>query len=379
MDIYSELGVKTVINAAGTVTAYSGTLMPPEVTDAMAAASRAYVVMDELHRAAGKRIADLVGVEAAHVCASASAGIALMAAACMTGADPDRIAQLPDTRGMKHRFVAHTAHRNHFNQALRLSGGQIVEVGPDEAEWEEALQHPDAAAAYYTVSWFLTGPVLSLSQVAQIAHRAGLPLIVDAAAGVPPLSNLSRFLDEGADLVAFSGGKALRGPQASGLVLGRADLVEACRRNDCPNMGVGRPMKAGKEEIVGLVVAVERYVRKDHAAQAQTWERWVAHIIEALCDLEHVRVWRQFTQGSGYQIPHVAITWDVDRLGLTHEEAVTHLLGGTPRIALQFITPQRFPQGHFESPELRIFPHSLVEGEEIVVARRLREELSCGQ
>lgn len=374
MDVYAELGVEPIINATGTLTRLSGTLMPPEVMEAMAAASRRFVNMDELHLAAGRRIADLVGVEAAHVCNGAAAGIALMASACMAGTDAKRIAQLPDTTGMKHHFVIQGAHRNPFDQALRQAGGVFVEVGPGEAELRAALDGP-VAAVYYTLSWFCFGEALPLPEAARLAHAAGVPLILDAAAQVPPVSNLSRFLEQGADLVTFSGGKALRGPQSSGLILGRADLVEACRLNDNPHSGIGRPMKAGKEEIVGLVKAVELYVVKDHQRESDSWEARVAHIVDALGGLPHVTATRRMPHGVGQQVPLAAVSWDEQALGLTYAEAAERLLSGPPRIAVRVVTPDNYAFAGFTTGEIRVYADNLQDGEEIVVARRIREVL----
>ena len=375
MDVYGELGLETIINAAGTLTTLSGSLMLPQVTDAMAAASRAFVHMGELHLAAGQRIAELVGVEAAHVCAGASAGITLMAAACMAGTDPVQIKQLPDTTGTKFKFVAQRAHRNPFDQALRLAGGEIVEIGPDIGELSRAIDDDAVAGVFYTFSWFCRQEALPLTEVAETAHRHRVPVIVDAAAEVPPLENLWRFVKEGADLVTFSGGKAIRGPQSSGFILGREDLVEACRLNDNPNMGVGRPMKVPKEEIVGLVKAVELYVTRDHAAESLVWDRRVARVLETLSDLEHVHVWRQLPYGIGQQIPHVALTWDRGALGVTYEELVQELMKGQPRIAVQYMNLSTYDFAGFESSQIRIHPHTLREGEEVIVAERIAEIL----
>jgi len=297
-----------------------------------------------------------------------------MAAACMADTDREKIVRLPDTTGMKQKFLVQRAHRNPFDQALRVAGGAFVEIGADADELVEALDE-EVAAVFHTFAWFCTGEGLPLEQVAKIAHRAGVPVIVDAAAEVPPAENLSRFLREGADLVTFSGGKAIRGPQSSGLVLGRRDLVEACRLNDNPNMSVGRSMKVGKEEIVGLVKAVELYVGKDHAAERVVWERRVACVIEALSDLKHMRAWRQLPYGIGQQIPHAALSWDEHALGVTHEEAVRKLLDAQPRIAVQWVSTPRYAFAGLEAPQVRVHPHALCEGEEVMVARRVREVL----
>ncbi len=379
MTIYTELGIAPIINAAGTLTTFGGSLMPPQVTDAMAEASRAFVDMQELHLKAGQRIAVLIGVEAAHICNGAAAGIAIMAAACMAGTDRAKIARLPDTTGMRHTFIVHRSHRNPFDQALRLAGGRFHDIDADMAQLQAALQPPlldEVAAVYYTFAWFCTGPALSFREVTRMAHAAGVPVIVDAAAEVPPIVNLTQFLDDGADLVVFSGGKAIRGPQSSGMILGRADLVEACRLNDAPHMAIGRPMKVGKEEIAGLVKAVELYVNRDHNAEIAVWKARVAHILAALSDLPHVRAWQQWPYGIGQQIPHAAVSWDEAALGISHEEAHRRLLAGPPRIAAQIVSPQRYDWSGFAAPELRLHPHTLQEGEEITVARCLRELLA---
>ena len=376
MDIYDELGVDTIVNAAGTLTSLGGSLMLPEVIDAMVAASRSFVNLSELHLAAGRRIAELVGVEAAHVCAGAAAGIALMAAACMAGSDRDKIKRLPDTAGMKHGFVVQRAHRQPFDQALRLAGGELVEIGADADELEKALGDEAVAGVFYTFAWFCIRQALPLEQVAERAHQHGVPVIVDAAAEVPPMENLWRFVKEGADLVAFSGGKAIRGPQSSGFVLGRESLVEACRLNDNPNMAVGRPMKAGKEEIVGLVKAIELYVARDHAAHSFAWERRVARVLETLSELENVRVWRQLPYGVGQQIPHAALSWDEQAIGVTYAGLLQRLVDGRPRIAVQLVQPSSYDFAGFKSPQVRIHAHTLREGEEVVVAERIRELLA---
>jgi uncharacterized pyridoxal phosphate-dependent enzyme len=378
MDVYEELGVGTIINAAGTLTNMGGSLMLPEVVEAMVAASHSFVNMKELHLAAGKRIAELAGAEAAHVCAGAAAGISLMAAACMAGSDADKIKRLPDTKGMKNQFVVQYAHRQPFDQALRVAGGEFIEIGADAGELRQVVDEKTVAGVFHTFAWFCVRDALPLEQVAEIAHESGVPVIVDAAAEVPPVENLWRFTKDGADLVTFSGGKAMRGPQSSGLILGRQDLVEACRLNDNPNMGIGRPMKVPKEEIVGLVKAVELYVARDHAADSLVWDRRVARMIEVLSGLEHVQARRQFPYGIGQQIPHVALTLDEGALGIGYEELVHRLLDGQPRIAVQLVQPSSYDFAGFTSPEVRLHPHTLREGEEVVVAERIVEILGDG-
>jgi L-seryl-tRNA(Ser) seleniumtransferase len=372
MNVYQQLGVVPIINASGSMTTLGGSIMPPEVTDAMAAASRHFVDIHQLHRAAGRRIAELIGVEAAHVCAGASAGITLMAAACMAGTDRNKIARLPDTTGMANRFVVHRAHRNPFDHAVQIAGGKFVEISASASELERALD-AGAAAVSYVYAWFCAGQALPLGEVARLAHRAGVPVIVDAAGQVPPVDNLSRFLDEGADLVAFSGGKSIRGPQTSGLILGRKDLIEACAMNDCPHIEcMGRGMKAGKEEIVGLVKAVELYHAKDHAAEMAVWEGRVAHIAGVLSEVAGVRAERAMPAGIGYLIPYVSVSWDEKELGRTHRGVAQALLEGEPPIAVRLVG---VGGDQVAGPQMWLHVHSLQEGEEAIVARRVREIL----
>ncbi|HCL28658.1 MAG TPA: hypothetical protein DIC52_09505 [Candidatus Latescibacteria bacterium] len=381
MDIYRRLGVEPVINAGGTLTRLSGSIMHPEVVEAMKEASRQYVDMTELHAAAGRRIAELIGVEGAHVCAGATAGIAIMAAAVMAGADRERVRQLPDTTGLADCFVSLHAHRNAFDQALRLAGGRFLNVDPTAEAVGAALRQQDVAGFFYTFSWFNTGESLDLSVVCELAKAAGKPVIVDAAAEVPPLAHLRLFLDQGADLVTFSGGKAMCGPQSGGIILGaRADLIEACAANDAPNMSVGRGMKAGKEEICGVVRAIELYMARDHAADQQLWERQVAHILRILENaVEGVLAWRQLPHGEGQQIPHVAISWEAADLGgRSCADVAAALKADSPRIACQLIHEPVYAFAKETGPQLRFHVHTLKEGEEGIVAQRVRSALESG-
>ncbi|MFN2229947.1 MAG: aminotransferase class V-fold PLP-dependent enzyme [Anaerolineae bacterium] len=376
MNVYEELGLETVINAAGTLTKLGGSVMPTEVVQAMVDASHDFVDMGELHLAAGRRIAELTGVEAAHICAGATAGIALMAAACMTGTDREKVDRLPDTSGMPDRFLVQRSHRQPYERAIRFAGGKMVEVAPDASELERALAGEGVAGVFYTFAWFLREEALPLVEVADLAHERGVPVIVDAAAEVPPVENLWRFVKEGADLVAFSGGKAMRGPQSTGLVLGRADLVEACRLNDNPFDAVGRSMKVCKEEIAGLLKAVEIYVRQDQQRQSLIWDQRVARMIETLAGVPGLQAVRQLPYGVGQQIPHVALRWEQDALSMSCQELVESLRAGKPRIAVQLVPITHYGGIVFGHNEIRVHPHTLREGEEVVVAERIRALLS---
>ncbi len=384
MGFYESLGVRPVINAAGTLTSLGGSLMAPAVLDAMSDAAGAFVDMGELHLAAGRRIAELLGVEAAHVVACASAGITSMAAACMTRGDPQMVARLPDTAGMRDRFVVQRTHRTGFDRGVLIAGGRFQEVEPDEESLRRALGDSAVAAGtaaapalapaalYYTLAWFCDGPAVPLERTCEIAHAGGIPVIVDAAAEVPPVRNFVRFLNEGADLVTFSGGKAVCGPQSSGIVIGRTDLVAACAAGDSPNMGVGRGMKAGKEEIAGLVTALEHYVLADHGKQLEGWQAMLTRVARELETLSGVSTRTLLPHGVGQQIPYLAVSWSPAAVGLHLEEAARLLLEGSPRVAVQVHNRASGEFNEDRGPELRVHPHTLRPGEEIVVARRLR-------
>ncbi|MFQ5631378.1 MAG: aminotransferase class V-fold PLP-dependent enzyme [bacterium] len=372
MNIYQQLGVEPLINAAGSLTALGGELMHPEVVEAIVAASHDFVDINELHKAAGQRIAEWIGVEAAHVCGSASAGITLMAAACMAGADQTRIAQLPDTSDMKNKFVVHRAHRNAFEHAIHIAGGQFHNIDADPHALVETLRRDDIAAVYYTFAWFCVGEVLPLTQTAAIAYDFGIPMIVDAAQ-VSPVQGFSQYIDAGADLIVFSGGKSLHGPQTSGVILGRKDLVEACTANDSPNIKcIGRGMKVSKESIIGLVKAVELYLKKDHAAELALLEQRAAFIIDALSSVAEIEARRIVPLNAGYPIPYVKVNWNEEKLGVTYQQLAHTLREGQPRIAVRILEAN---MSGVDAPYIRICVHTLKDGEEAIVVRRIKEIL----
>ena len=308
MQIYQDLGARRFINAAGTYTRLGGSRMPPVVVAAMAEAARHFVDMDELQLRVGARLAALTRNEAAYVTSGAAAGLTLATAACMAGTDPGRARQLPDVRGLPNQVVMQRAHRNPYDYAVRLLPIELVEIGypnqitPVEGwELEHALGEHTAAVLYVAGGWTSPGS-LPLPMVADIAHRRGVPVIVDAAAQLPPKENLWRFTQLGADLAIFSGGKDLRGPQSTGLIVGRRDLVDACFLLGAPHHGIARGFKVGKEEMVGLLAAVQRYIEQDEEARLQWTERFVASLVERLGG-PHLRVERSFPNEAGQPMP----------------------------------------------------------------------------
>lgn len=310
MSIYADLGIPTIINAKGPSTRVSGGFLAPEVAGAMADAGRYCVDVAELQAHASKLIAEVTGAEAGIVTSGAAAGLLLGTAACVAGLDPGRMGRLPDTSGMKNEVVMVRSQRNFYDHAVRTVGVKLVEVGlPDryagagvrDAEaWEIADAVTDRTAAIFWVAGGNSQP--PLPAVAQVARAAGVPLIVDAAAQLPPASNLKRFINEGADLVAFSGGKAIGGPQGSGILCGKRDLVmsailqnldldiywvqwsppasliDKARLRGLPQHGIGRTCKVGKETVIGLMVALRRFVAESDEVRRG---RWMA-LIEAL-------------------------------------------------------------------------------------------------
>ena len=392
VSVYKRLGVKTIINAAGPATRLGGTLMDAEVLAAMNEAAGAFVKMDELQEAAGRIIAQITGAESGYVTSGAAAALALGTAACMTGTDPVKINQLPDSRGMKNKVVIQRAHRYDYDHAITSVGAVLVEVGfPDLTfpyELDAAITDDTAAVAYYPVR---SRPALPLDTVVTIAHRRGVPVIVDAALDVPPAANLRLFVQRGADLVAFSGGKAVRGPQASGFLCGRADLIRAVALHNLdmdvrpetwtfrawadsagipgpPHHGVGRSMKVGKEEIVGLVVALERYVRADHAATRADWTAKLTAVRNEIVGVEGLRATIVEHPGTGMAVPHALVELDEQRLGLTAYDLLNRLQEWDPPIYLGEELAWR--------GAVTINPMTLRGGDETVIARAVSRIVS---
>jgi L-seryl-tRNA(Ser) seleniumtransferase len=342
----------------------------------MREASQALVNLDELNEAAGAAIARILGAEAAFVTAGASAGLVLQAAACMAGDDLARITRLPDTRGMRDEIVIQRAHRFAYDQAYRVAGGTLVEIGlarrTQPFELEEAIGERTAAVAYL-VSPFTSPPgVLTLEQVVAIAHRRGVPVIVDAASMLPPRENLTRFLRLGADLVSFSGGKGIRGPQSTGILAGRRDLVRAAALNASPNQALGRAAKTSKEEVAGLVTALELFVAEDEKAEMARYTEVCARIVEGLRDLPGLRVVVE-QDPVNRVIPHAVVYFTPEWVGPSGHAVQVALAQGDPHVYVQ----QGAHQGGY-ADEIAVDPINLQPGEEEIVARRLREALTRG-
>lgn len=365
--IYERLGVRTRINAKGTYTYLTGSLVPPEVSHAMEEASQHYVYLVDLQEAVGKKIAEMVGVEAAMVTSGAAGAIMLGTAACVAGKDPEKIQRLPDITGMKSEVIIQKTHRNAFDHAIRNVGVRLVVVETPE-EMENAVS--EKTAMMYFLNAAQNQGRVGLEKFIEVGKRHGVPTFNDAAADVPPKEHLSDYNKMGFDLVAFSGGKGLRGPQCAGLLLGRKDLIEAALLNNNPHEDtIGRPCKVGKEEIVGMFATLERYLKIDHAAEWKDWEARLATIEKTVSTVPGVHMGR-FTPEVANHVPHVYFQWDEKAFGLTQAECAKQLEDGEPSI---ICLAGDYPHG------LSVTPYMMKPGEERIVARRLKEIFTAAE
>jgi D-glucosaminate-6-phosphate ammonia-lyase len=358
-DYFRDLGIRPFINASGTYTAMTASLMPPEVMDAINYASKHYVMLEELQQKVGERIAALVHAEAAMVTSGAASALTLGTAAVLTGSDQQKMVALPDLTGMKSEVIIQKAHRFGYDHAVRNCGVRLVEV--ESREDLERAVNPNTAMMLFYNNNNKEGRIQD-EEFVQLGKKHSVPTLNDAAADVPPVENLWKYTKMGFDLVAFSGGKGIRGPQSAGLLLGRKDLIAAARLNAPPNGNtVGRGMKVNKEEIVGMLAALELYVKKDHAREQQDFERRAETIRTSVATLPGVKA-EIFTPEVANHVPHVRITWD-DK-SLTPAAVVTAMRDGEPSIAIRS-----------EGPALVIGVWMMRPGEDKVVAKRLRQAL----
>lgn len=371
-EVYKKLGVKPVINAQSWVTSLGGSLMRPEVLRAMDEAATAFVDMTELNRAAGEVVARACGADMGLVTAGCAAAEVLMAAACMTGVDEAKVEQLPDATGMKNEILMFSGHRNRYDGAFEIPGARIKEFGHGDSarayHLEAAFTEQTCAVAYVMGPFIKQG--LGLEKTIEIAHAHSVPVIVDAAAEVPPRDNLSRFITMGADMVAFSGGKGLGGPQSAGLLAGRQNLMEAAYLNslnlDSPKAGIGRPMKVSKENLVGMVAALELYMDTDEAALIEGWRSKASYVARTLEGIKGLRVVIEDTPVDR-QGPQPVIYFERDWNGPSPSEVRQRLLDGDPSIRVG---------GGGVRDEINVVMVNVQDGEEKIIAERLVEALS---
>jgi L-seryl-tRNA(Ser) seleniumtransferase len=362
-DVIQELGVRSFINAAGTFTALTGSLMRPETMAAMQVASRKYVQLEDLHDAVGKRIAELLDCPAALVTAGCASALSLGTAACVAGSDRGRIRRLPDTTGMKNEVLVQRSHRVGYDHAIRNAGVKMIEVQTRE-ELESAI-NVQTAMMFFLNSSDRQGQVHHEEFVA-IARKHNIPTLIDAAADVPPADNLRRFTRIGFDLVGFSGGKGLRGPQSTGLLLGRKDLIAAARLNNSPNSdSLCRSNKVNKEEVIGMLVALELYLKQDHDAVWKDWEQRCARITGALRSFADVKT-DVYVPAIANAVPHLRVTWDTKARNLTVTQMVQKLREGQPSIEV----------GPGSRQQLQVGVWMMEPGDDEIVGERIRSILA---
>jgi uncharacterized pyridoxal phosphate-dependent enzyme len=360
-DYFKELGVRPFINAAGTYTDMTASLMPPEVMDAINYASKNFVFLNDLHDKVGARIAELVKAEAAMVSCGAASAMTLGTAAVLTGGDPKKIVDLPNLAGMKSEVIMQKSHRFGYDHAVRNCGVTIVEV-ETAAELEAAITPRTAMMLFYNNNNSV-GQIRD-EEFVRLGKKHGVVTMNDCAADVPPVENLWKYTAMGFDLVVFSGGKGIRGPQSAGLLLGRKDLIVAARANAAPNGNtVGRGMKVNKEEMLGMLVALERFIKIDHAAQHQEYQRRAEVIQKSVAGVKGVTTEIVVPEVANH-VPHLQIKLDPAVAGISGPEVSKRLREGTPSIGVR------------PGDELMIGVWMMQPGEEKVVAARLKDVLT---
>jgi L-seryl-tRNA(Ser) seleniumtransferase len=365
-DYFKELGVRPFLNAAGTYTTLTASLMPKEVAEAWLYASKTYVPLIDLHDAVGKRIASLIGCEAAMVSAGAASALTLGAAACVAGNNREFIQRIPDTEGMKNEVIIQKAHRFGYDRAVRNVGTRFVEVETRD-ELERAVNPKTAMMLFLNYS----DPKgqIKAAEFVELGKKHNVPTFIDCAADVPPASNLSKYTKMGFDLVTFSGGKGLCGPQSAGLLLGRKDLIEAARLNASPySESLGRGMKVNKEELVAMMVAVERYLSRDEEEEAAEFNRRAKQIVDAVDSIPGVKTEIQVPEIAN-RVPHVHIWWDESEIKTSVPDVVKQLREGEPSIE---VVPG-------SKEHLIVNAWMLQQGEVKIVARRIRDILTNGK
>lgn len=360
-NVYTRVGVRPFINLTATYTINGGALTRPEVKRAMDEASRYSVNLDELMEKVGSRIAGLLGAESAIVTAGCAAALAHATAGAIAGADPERIQQLPDLRGLRDRVIMPRQSRNQYDHAFRSVGVQLIEVDTHE-EFHNALD--DRVALVAVLGTGEARGKVRLEEIVAASHKRGIPVVVDAAAELPFTPN--PYLSRGADLVAYSGGKFLRGPQCAGLLLGRNDLVQAAWLNSSPHHAFGRSMKVGKEEIMGMLAAIEVWkFNYNLQSEYRMWEGWMREIGDAVTKLDGVSA-RYLPPAGASPFPIMEVSWDPARIGLTAGEIGRQLLDGEPRI---------MSHAEGDGHSFRIRPVAMQPGDQKLVAARLTEIL----
>jgi len=360
-NILKELGIRTFVNAAGTYTAMTASLMHDEVVETIKQSAKQFAMLDEVQDKVGEKIAELCHAEAATVTAGCWSALVLGTAGVLTGMDMKKVAQLPNVTGMKAEVIVQKGHNIGYVHALTNTGAIIVEIETAQ-ELEKAINEKTA------MMWFLNtyapmGKIQHEEWVA-IAKKHKIPTMIDMAADVPPVSNLWKYNELGFDLVCVSGGKAMCGPQSAGILMGRKDLIAAARLSAPPRGGnIGRGMKVNKEEIVGMYVALEKYINQDHDAEWKMWESKIDSIKTAVNSIEGVTTEISVPPIANHT-PLLFINWDDSKVKTSNKDLMLKLRNGSPSIEVMA-----------NGTGINITVFMLQEGEEKIVAKRVREEL----
>jgi uncharacterized pyridoxal phosphate-dependent enzyme len=362
-NVYEELGVTTVINGQGTMTVLGGSLMRPEVEAVMAQAGRHFVSIPDLEVAAGKRIAEMLKLPEGYgaiVTSGAAAAMQSGLAGILTRDNPKFIEQIPDLTGMKSEVIIQKSHRNPFDHQLRSTGAKLVVVESRE-EVKKAI-NPQTAMMHFSNFADASGQI-KVEEWVKLAHENNIPAFIDAAADTPPVSHLWDYATMGYDLIAFSGGKAIRGPQCAGLLVGKKDLVAYALLNNSPHEDtIGRSQKVGKEEIVGMVKALESYLKEDHEALGREWQRRLEFVAAQVSKIPSVTT-SYFVPDVANHVPHLHIQWQQQRIKLTPREASQALRKSKPSIVVS--------AGEEGREGLSLNSFMLQPGEEKIIAENL--------
>lgn len=367
--LYESIGVRPIINAKGTFTIVSGSQSLPEVKMAMMEASKHFVHIDELMAAVGARIAELTQAESAMVTCGCASALTHATAACVAGGNPEMIQRLPQLDGFrKTEVIVPNYSRNVYDHAIRAVGVTMITV-PNLEEMRKAIT--EKTAMVMIMAQPADRGEFGLEPVAKLAHEYGIPVLVDAAAEGLTIPNV--HLQRGADLVGYSGGKAMRGPQTAGLLLGRSDLIRAAWTNSSPHHTFGRAMKVGKEEIMGMLAAVEMWVKRDHDAEFKEWERWLDVIATEVKKVDGVSTEVRQPNDLSNHTPTLRISWDSKKLGVYGAEVERELYAGTPRILLANGSGDRRTGG---TSSVGISPWQMMPGNAETIAKALHAKLT---
>ena len=360
---YEDLGIAPVINAKGTMTRLGGSTMPPEVVAAWVQASRSFVDIVDLQQKAGQRIASLLNVPAALITTGAAGAIALGTAAAITRGDEQLVRGIPQSTGSRFEVILQCSHHSEYDSQLTAVGARLITVETIE-QLEQAINPATAMMFFMNCA---DGPnSISRLDWARVARKHSIPTLMDASADLPPLERVSEYLQAGFDMLAISGGKAIRGPNDTGLLVGHQELIDAARANTSPHAPTfGRMMKVGKEDTMALLAAIERFVRLDHVAEQQEMARRVTVIENALRSIEGIRLQRLVPPIANHQL-HLQVDWDRAKWNFSREEVIATLEQGCPPIAVWY------PEGTVGN-NILVSVMTLHPGEEAVVAERLRQ------